>query len=896
MALAINIAILANAQKAKAELQSVATTAQRVGDGFRKMAAPATVALGGIGVLAKGAAQAASDAEQSLGGTEAIFGKFADTVIKTSGDAAQRFGLSANEYRDSANLIGALLKNQGVSMGDLAGKTDQLVARGADLAAMFGGTASDAVGALTAAFKGEFDSLDKYGITMTAAKVSTEAGALAQQKYGKALTDLGTKQQESLKQQATTNLVMKQSADAAGANAREAGTAAGQQARLSAAWKDAQASLGASLLPALTALAGSLTTVTNFMTEHKTATLAIVGTVAALAVGVLAVNAGMAVYGAATAVATGITVAHAAAQKAAAASTLGTRIGLAALAVQTAVTSGVTKAAAAAQWLLNAAMTANPIGLVVLAIVALVAIFVVAYKKSETFRKIVDGAFGAIKTAVTTAVSFVVNFVKTNWPKLVALLGGPIVAAVVFVVRNWAKIKAATSAAWTAVKALVGAAINAVKNTVSNVLGGIRNAISNGWAAAKALTSAAWDAIKNVVKSGIEGVLGFLRDMPGNIRSALGDLGGLLLDAGKQIVQGLIDGIESMIDTVRGKLGDLTDMIPNWKGPRDKDRRLLRPAGRLIIGGLVRGFEDEEPTVKRALARVTETVRKGLDRARNDDRARRGLSRRELQRLRREYGALIRNGKAQDYIGKRIKAARDRLKELAKESRDYARQVREQTVAYGSVIALGQGDGFGSVEQLLSQMRARVAQARTYTDTVKKLIASGLNATTVKQLVDAGVEGGAGTAEAILSGGRDAIREINRLTKALGETGGELGKRAGRSMNAAGREATRGLIDGLQRDRNLVTRFSKQIVDGVGRRNRGAARRAGQDLARAVTRGFGEPTLTARAVASGGRGGGGGNTYNVTVNAPVGSHPAAIGEQLTKYLRAYERSGGRKAS
>jgi phage-related protein len=59
-----------------------------------------------------------------------------------------------------------------------------------------------------------------------------------------------------------------------------------------------------------------------------------------------------------------------------------------------------TKVAAAGQWALNAAMSANPIGLVVVAVAALVAGFVLAYNKSETFRNIVQTAMGAAKTAV----------------------------------------------------------------------------------------------------------------------------------------------------------------------------------------------------------------------------------------------------------------------------------------------------------------------------------------------------------------------------------------------------------------------------------------------------------------------------------------------------------------
>jgi phage-related protein len=77
-------------------------------------------------------------------------------------------------------------------------------------------------------------------------------------------------------------------------------------------------------------------------------------------------------------------------------------------AVQTAL-AVKTKAMAAAQWLLNAAMSANPIALVIIAIAALIAIIVVAYKRSETFRRIVQSAFAAVRSAANTLRSGVVG-------------------------------------------------------------------------------------------------------------------------------------------------------------------------------------------------------------------------------------------------------------------------------------------------------------------------------------------------------------------------------------------------------------------------------------------------------------------------------------------------------
>ncbi|MFB7212697.1 phage tail tape measure protein [Streptomyces sp. NPDC056255] len=66
-------------------------------------------------------------------------------------------------------------------------------------------------------------------------------------------------------------------------------------------------------------------------------------------------------------------------------------------------TTAVTRGWAVAQGVLNAVMSANPVGLIVVGVLALAAAVVVAYKKSETFRNIVQGAWTAIQTAASWA-------------------------------------------------------------------------------------------------------------------------------------------------------------------------------------------------------------------------------------------------------------------------------------------------------------------------------------------------------------------------------------------------------------------------------------------------------------------------------------------------------------
>ena len=83
-----------------------------------------------------------------------------------------------------------------------------------------------------------------------------------------------------------------------------------------------------------------------------------------------------------------------------------------------------------AQWALNVALSANPIGIVIMAIAALVAIVVLAYKKSDTFRAICDKVWGAvkklagiIKDALVKAFNWVIEKIKIAWEWLKKFLG-----------------------------------------------------------------------------------------------------------------------------------------------------------------------------------------------------------------------------------------------------------------------------------------------------------------------------------------------------------------------------------------------------------------------------------------------------------------------------------------
>jgi hypothetical protein len=211
------------------------------------VAAAGGAAVAGIMKLAN----AASRLEQSVGATESVFQGASDQVSAFAEDSVDAVGLSERAYRELAAVAGAQLKSLGFSIDDAAETSNQLITIGADLAATFGGTTEEAVSALGAAFRGEADPAERFGLRLNQTAVNAKAVEL-----GLAKTE--SQVSANAKAQATLALVMEQSADSMGQFAREADSAAGAQQRANAQWEDAQATLGEKLLPVVTDVTESL--------------------------------------------------------------------------------------------------------------------------------------------------------------------------------------------------------------------------------------------------------------------------------------------------------------------------------------------------------------------------------------------------------------------------------------------------------------------------------------------------------------------------------------------------------------------------------------------------------------------------------------------------------------
>lgn len=404
-----------------------------------KLRGPALAAAGTLAAAGAVAVKAASGQEQAFGALDSVFGKNAESM-KGWAREQSKIGLSAAEAGNQAVLLGSLLKNSGDSAAEAAEKSQKLVTLGADLAATYGGSTSDAVSALSSAYKNSFDPLERFGVSLRKSDVDARLAAKGQNKLkGAAL--------KAAEQAAISELIWEQTADAQGQAGREADTFAGAMGRLQAEVTNAAGEIGTALLPYVTQMVDALGAFAAWASENQGQIQLIAVIVGVLAAAIIALNIAFTIW-------TAVTVAWSAA------TAIATAVGTAFSAVVLALTAPIT-------W-------------IILAIIALIAVGVLLWK---------------------------------NWDKIAAFLG-----------RVWDWIKAKAIAIW----------------------GSLKDWFSRTWQSIKDTTLRAWESIQAAVVAKVSALVNYVKTLPGRIVAAIGNFGKLLYGKGRDLIQGLINGIKSM--------------------------------------------------------------------------------------------------------------------------------------------------------------------------------------------------------------------------------------------------------------------------------------------------------------------------------------------------------------
>ena len=231
---------------------------------------------------------------------------------------------------------------------------------------------------------------------------------------------------------------------------------------------------------------------------------------------------------------------------------------------------------------------------------------------------IAAGAFELLKNVILAPVLLLIDLVTGNFSKLASDAA-----------NIWNNIKNAASQIWSGIRQVVTSAASGLKQSVEMVLSTLSQFASQIWSAMKQTASSVWNGIKttvvNIASTLREAAVSAFQRMVSGIGSALSGLYSVVSNGfssairfitglpgqafqwGKDFIQGLINGISSMIQSVINTVSGLADRIRSFlhfsapdEGPLS-DYETWMPD---FMKGLAGGIEKNRNLVEKAVRDV----------------------------------------------------------------------------------------------------------------------------------------------------------------------------------------------------------------------------------------------------------------------------------------------------
>lgn len=221
----------------------------------------------------------------------------------------------------------------------------------------------------------------------------------------------------------------------------------------------------------------------------------------------------------------------------------------------------------------------------------------------------IEGTWNNICTVVTT----VWELIKIAIQTAMDVIGGIITAVLAAINGDW-------EAAWNAIKSVGESIWNGLSSAGKAIFDGFAQILSNIWETIKSVASSAWEALKasvlSIIDSLVSGAQSAWDTMSNAVSTLVSNVTGFfdqlwninLFSAGQAILQGFLDGLQSVWSSVTDFVGGIASWIADHKGPIEYDRKLLIPAGNAIMKGLDQGLQDQFKDVKQTVGGMADEI------------------------------------------------------------------------------------------------------------------------------------------------------------------------------------------------------------------------------------------------------------------------------------------------
>jgi TP901 family phage tail tape measure protein len=212
---------------------------------------------------------------------------------------------------------------------------------------------------------------------------------------------------------------------------------------------------------------------------------------------------------------------------------------------------------------------------------------------------LVTGDFEALKNDAKAIFENMKNALWNIWEGIKKVFFGAVEAVKGFVSAAWENIKSNTSIVFNAVKSTVSSIWEGIKSFFSTTVENIKSTISNGF-----------ESMKNAVFEKMTAAKQTIIDIWNSAQQFLSSIN--LYEIGRNIIQGLINGISSMASALWEKAKAIADMVKNTIRDAldiNSPSRVMRDeVGKWIPIGLAEGIEKNINAVIAATNRMTQAT------------------------------------------------------------------------------------------------------------------------------------------------------------------------------------------------------------------------------------------------------------------------------------------------
>ncbi|KYC76978.1 hypothetical protein B4090_0207 [Bacillus licheniformis] len=213
------------------------------------------------------------------------------------------------------------------------------------------------------------------------------------------------------------------------------------------------------------------------------------------------------------------------------------------------------------------------------------------------WKKIFSTVWNAIKSTVTSVWNGIVSVGKKVWNGLKSFLTSLINGLKNSFSKIWSNIKNTIVSVWNKVSSTTKNVWNVVKTFLSNTVGKIWTTIKEKFQSIVSSVGEKMNAARDKIKSIWDKVIGFFKGID-------------LKRIGKDIIQGLINGIGSMANAVWRKVGDIADgvkkKITGLLNIHSPSRWMRDHVGKMIPAGVAVGIDKAGGLVEKATQKLAQ--------------------------------------------------------------------------------------------------------------------------------------------------------------------------------------------------------------------------------------------------------------------------------------------------